>query len=134
MRTIKFSYILQHDETGRIIDKRYNIEDIENFEFRDEPHGYTLVVRRQFTGLLDKNGVEVFEGDIFYDDWDNHIGVVKFFNGIYFTESYKDINEILEPCDNREYLISRLQRDCGSCLKVIGNIYEHPHLLEANHD
>lgn len=88
----------------------------------------------QFTGLLDKNGVEIYDGAIFYDDWDNHTGVVKFFNGIYFTESYKDVNEILEPCDNREYLISRLQRDCGSCFEVIGNIYENPHLLEAKID
>lgn len=66
MREIKFSYIYQHDETGRIVNKKYSIEDIEHFEFNAEMKGYTLVERRQFTGVKDKNEEDIYGGDVIF--------------------------------------------------------------------
>jgi len=86
-----------------------------------------------FTGLFDKNGVEIYEGDIFYDDADNHIGVVTFLNGAFVCESYFDgfEKEELNPSDNRCFLAERLIRDYGNVFEVIGNFYENKELLDV---
>jgi uncharacterized phage protein (TIGR01671 family) len=90
------------------------------------------VILLQYTGLKDKNGVEIYEGYIFYNDADNHIGVVSFINGAFVAESHLDAFEKqkLEPVDNRYFLAERLIRDFGNHLEVIGNIYQNKELLD----
>lgn len=87
-------------------------------------HKFCDIELMQYTGLKDKNGVEIYEGDIVYDDWDNKIGQVIFEMGVFCFETD-------EPAD-RVSLAERYHRDCGLILKIIGNIYENPELLNAN--
>lgn len=84
----------------------------------------------QSTGLLDKNGKEIFEGDIVQ------------FEDCYEVSDFLYINTgIIEWCQGGFHVTNRdsvLMEDLldGDSLDVtiIGNIYENPELLEVNHD
>ena len=77
----------------------------------------------QFTGLKDKNGVEIYAGDI-VNGWNNNP------SGIHIVEYVSD-----------KYNCGFMARDVNGLgkihvwydgLKVIGNIYENPELLEQS--
>ena len=76
----------------------------------------------QSTGLIDKNGEEIFEGDVLltYDDelakvyWDDVLAG-WFVDFIYETAELSEVADI---------------QSSRSICKIIGNIYENPELLE----
>lgn len=73
----------------------------------------------QSTGLKDKNGTEIYEGDIVKNIYDE-IYVVKWFDAdFHLEEKYNGGFDYLE-------LYS------GDNKKVMGNIYENPEILEDN--
>lgn len=94
-------------------EKCENVESEERFELM------------QSTGLKDKNGKLIFEGDIVdymrqhsVDDIEELSGPVKFHNGAFYVE---------DAYEDSLYLLA----GCGISLEIIGNIYEHKHLLET---
>lgn len=82
---------------------------------------YTLM---QSTGLFDKNGVEVFEGDIveIIYDYEPFIGVVVYDLG---ETDFKATNGNEDYGNNFQYLT------VGESIEVIGNVHQHPDLLES---
>ena len=71
----------------------------------------------QYTGVKDKNGVEIYEGDILLNDFDEECYIVKFFDGAFIAESDGDIHDLA---------------DAALITTVGGNIYENPEL--ASHE
>jgi hypothetical protein len=74
---------------------------------------------QQFTGLLDKNGKEIWEEDI-VKTINNEIGKVVFSIGAFWAEYVWPHN--WDPMAPAELLNANME--------VIGNIYENPEILE----
>lgn len=85
------------------------------------PEDFSFQVLMQYTGLKDKNGIEIYEGDILEHEDDPPSGVY----------------EGCEVTFDEEYGIYCFKNDAPNLLssycnlKIIGNIYENPELLEA---
>jgi len=100
----KFVRGLTAVESNLDIESSYNFEDIELL---------------QSTGLKDKNGVEIFEGDVVktkYAEHGRHIGVVKYSGAKFYSDGIK------------QYL--SWHEGLNGLFEIIGNKFEHPHLLE----
>ncbi|ELQ0051165.1 hypothetical protein R2C82_000620 [Listeria monocytogenes] len=70
----------------------------------------------QYTGLKDKNGKKIFEGDVGWDEHNECYGVVKFEEGK-FLYVWENIAEDLQ--------------EVADGIEICGNIHENPDLLEV---
>jgi len=83
---------------------------------------WELVARRQFTGLKDRKGVEIYEGDIihnsnFTDDCNHVVDMFEDLGCWFMTDIKEGYAEQLS-----EWLDSSV---------VIGNVHQNPELLES---
>ncbi|HBM4033901.1 TPA: hypothetical protein LWL02_002451 [Listeria innocua] len=70
----------------------------------------------QYTGLKDKNGKKIFEGDVGWDEHNECYGVVKFEEGK-FLYVWENIAEDLQ--------------EVADGIEICGNIHENPELMEV---
>ena len=92
------------------------------------------VIVMQYTGLKDKDGKKIFEGDIiFHEKFEEHSEIAYFERGMCF------IGLPVEKEVREDYLkghVHYLDLTCEnlqiSKCKVVGNIYENPELLEES--
>ena len=121
-------------EATIVLDKDGSVEGIEYYHTKlghsvyNDISYYELL---QSTGLKDKNGVEIFEGDVLkvfiFDGKGPHAKVI-FKNGMFGIED----DMFGYGYDKGLYTLDQIIsiRDA----EVIGNIYEHPHLLEGDNE
>ncbi|MBY8913273.1 YopX family protein [Bacillus sp. YC2] len=95
----------------------------EKAEGCDQFNYFLTCHKMQYTGLKDKNGREIYEGDIVIDGHENSAEVV-FDDGCFCVIGYLG--------DLRTHPL-RDSLFCGERFEVIGNIYEDPELLEDDH-
>lgn len=90
----------------------------------------------QFTGLKDKNGKEIYEGDILcssdYNTWEWR-GVVKFSHGVFGAEWLRNIkSQSMVGSWGQKHNLRKLDDDILERQVIVGNIFENPELLSSN--
>jgi len=126
MREIKFRVFNKENKIMLGWDYLLSEPDFEDFMKHAHKEDVYYSKMMQYTGLKDKNGVDIYEDDVievrdelypFAKDW---IGTVKMNCGSYLIETLKDANDNI----HYDYLFNDEQE-----LTVKGNIYENPELL-----
>jgi len=144
MRQIKFR---AWDEDKKEITKSFNFFDVEGdggygdiynpkLDFDNsisvyQLHDENLFILMQFTGLCDKNGKEIYEGDILeiknYEKgfgWTTRKAFVFFEDGCFKIDNNNYWNPLVA------HVIGEDTDYKGWTAKVIGNIYENPELIK----
>tara|TARA_R110002167_G_scaffold256475_2_gene462864 strand:+ start:3973 stop:4323 length:351 start_codon:yes stop_codon:yes gene_type:complete len=80
----------------------------------------------QYTGLKDKSGKEIFEGDIYFDEGESYWG------STYYIGPYKNYRVVEYNIDQAQFVA---RHHCGSeridtTKEIVGNIHENPELLK----
>lgn len=97
------------------------------FSLQDAMLGQRLIldsdIVMQYTGIKDKNGFEIYEGDIITGVFSGN-PKVKISGAVSFWE--KGLAWAVAVHDGSAYMLASVDN-----IEVIGNIYENPDLLEA---
>ncbi len=112
----------QHGEVSGIMELDY--EDL------DYPDDIELM---QYTGMKDKNGVEIYEGDILDNGGGFGPMVVKFGewdNGETYDDHQCGLGFYVECPKFRHEIMGLTYIDIHKTHPIVGNIYENPGLLE----
>ena len=78
----------------------------------------------QFTGLTDKNGKKIFEGDVVLYPWNDQDKPER------FTIKFKDGQFVASPVKETEDYWDFMVGGYSKEMEVIGNIHDNPELLE----
>lgn len=112
----------------------YEVDDIMSIDFgeseisvktlffeRTNYYNFNDIVLMQSTGFTDKNGKEIFEGDII-DSYDVGLsGIIEFRSDLgAFVSTLIEYNNFERLCN------------VANSTQIIGNIYENPELLEVS--
>ncbi len=87
-----------------------------------QPRNDRFVIQ-QFTGLLDKNGKEIFEGDVVSGGWGPFTvkGFVEYGHGYFGINTGGDAKNLIPLGQEKAF--------GHDCIEVIGNIYENNDLI-----
>ncbi|MGM8071697.1 YopX family protein [Listeria monocytogenes] len=116
MREIEFrawdKEVKEMDYNPSVIEIWQNKPINEQFRLESEEK----LVWMQYTGLKDKNGKKIFEGDVGWDEHNECYGVVKFEEGKFLYVWENIAEDLWEVADG---------------IEIYGNIHENPDLLEV---
>ena len=124
MREIEF---IAYDKVGEVMISSDELLTANSAYLKDSLTETKNLKLMQFTGLTDKNGVEIYEGDILSTDLSRPYLVVEFLGGAFMYQCHDsgdDYYDHMSPtCDIRTQ-----DKYCA----VIGNVHQNPELLEQN--
>lgn len=117
MRELKFRvWIIEAKRMGKVFNITFMPDEdtprvFERFENRNYPvEGQCYLM--QCTGIKDKNGVEIYEGDFIKDEYDDVFREVKW--------NEKDAGLEVSYGDDDTFIWEYINKNC----EVVGNIYE----------
>ena len=109
-------------------DDRTLFEFIKSVEDCKTEHGYNYILM-QFTGLCDKYGEEIYEGDILtcehYKKTREFNNFVTFIEGMFCINPNKKLHQTKRPL----YMSLQMASEANNDYEIIGNLYENPELL-----
>lgn len=117
----------------------YFVKEYDDFQLYIQPQIITRSGREyvnentlgQFTGLTDKNGVKIFEGDVVRISEDYYDGLHYSGNEVYYSDGAFCVEYETPEYDVTS--IGFLVRE-GVEVEVIGNIYDNPELIGGEAD
>ena len=126
-----FKFISSGDEGNDwiiFISDKFTLENHETNPFiNPSPYFSQQLKKMQYTGLKDKNGVEIYEEDFIKDK--DYIFIVKWQSGGFILSPIKYSKGT--PYIGRQFVdLQNAQYMSESC-EVIGNIYKNPELSNA---
>ena len=130
MREIKFRAFVKH--LGQLanvlsidfLDSEVEIYLVDRYEIRKYRFGEDEIVLLPFTGLKDKNGKEIYAGDIVRGKYGKN-GIVKNYEIRWLIGHFAAVDRNNITGDEHYYPIGLLEGE------VIGNIYENKYLFEG---
>lgn len=139
---LKFRYFNKHSKKMVYPDNYQNANAIyecleqqvcfdENLSILPYNHIGNGLVFMQCTGLKDKNGKLIYEGDILFEDWKNEVYPKGRYWIVKWNKNHANFYiEMVNPskyANFKEWHLARHDLD----YEVIGNIYANPELLES---
>lgn len=111
-----------------VTDIDYRLECVELSDSDGDTYiqGFSNIKLMQSTGLTDKNGKEIFEGDILCDE-----GIEQENDFVYATVSYREGMWVCDQITSDDCGYGGALNEFSDDYSVIGNIYENPELLEV---
>ena len=131
MRTLKFSYILEHYSTKKRREVIFNYNEVligvarNTLNYLDFER---VIANREFTGMQDRNGNDIYVDDIVMINDINQYGKVKKFKyRIEFIQGSFMATMINSEYENVYPKSIKNQPE----MEIVGNKYQHPELLET---
>ena len=138
------NFVSDCEGNSHIIEPRFFYEDGHHLQYEDNTDTPVFIIPEtvgQYTGLTDKNGVRIFEGDILDVSSDVAYGgvavhrlgyfVVEFHNGCFMKSALDDPQLSFFDNAKRKGLYHFISTDIH---KIVGNIHDNPEILKGGED